>query len=723
MASLQHILHRARRRRFVDDALTRSSFGLAAAAGAGLAVLAVDRLAGLGVPVVAFGVLLAVGALVGVVYAAVTRPQVIAVAVRLDRTLHLKDRLATAEALRTHRVGDHAFAQLVRRDAETTANSIDVKAATPIRLRRIWAGNTVLVAMLWLGIAYLPCMTWAAKRAAGPAEDNQDVVASRDEFVESINAIVEASGDNPALDERTRQDLDALDRLAAQFDATATGPELAQARDQSAARLDAMAERLSEQSQRDLTALDEVARRFRGMQPPGAGAPAPADDLTKALREGDFDEAAGRLEDIRETIDQLSETERRALADHLRQLSDHLARSAEAGNAEAIERQEPLEQALRDQGIDEQGVGEILASGPREQAAIERELRERNIDEQSARALARDLERLLEQQELDRQVEQHAETVADALEEAAEQLEQPSAPPPAPSPQPQDRTPLEPPASPEAQRPQDGHPEGQQPQPRESPSPQEADPRPQPAQRSDQPPPSPGAQEPQRRPGQPDRPPQPTDGVEQPQVERRPTDVPRDTQRPPAPGPPPRAGRPETPQDRQPGAERPSPADALRELAERRRWAEQRQQLGERAHRLARQLVSQGQRWDEPWRQEAPSDLPWSEGDDRGVRPPGLSEALPLEGVEWLDLRGDEVADQVVAEWLDEIGEQPQGKADRGTSRRIRRAREVAERAVNEAAVPARYHELIRRYFGRLGETVDRASASQAPSAKRDAEP
>ena len=178
MASLQHILHRARRRRFVDDALSRSSFGLAAAAGAGLAVLAVDRLAGLGVPVVAFGVLLAVGALVGVVYAAVTRPQVIAVAVRLDRTLHLKDRLATAEALRTHRVGDHAFAQLVRRDAETTANSIDVKAATPIRLRRIWAGNTVLVAMLWLGIAYLPCMTWAAKRAAGPAGRSSAMSAS-----------------------------------------------------------------------------------------------------------------------------------------------------------------------------------------------------------------------------------------------------------------------------------------------------------------------------------------------------------------------------------------------------------------------------------------------------------------------------------------------------------------------------------------------------------------
>ena len=105
------------------------------------------------------------------------------------------------------------------------------------------------------------------------------------------------------------------------------------------------------------------------------------------------------------------------------------------------------------------------------------------------------------------------------------------------------------------------------------------------------------------------------------------------------------------------------------------------------------------------------------------MRRPGLSEVLPLEGVEGLDLRGDEVADQVVAEWLDEIGEQAPGEADRGTSRRIRRAREVAERAVNEAAVPARYHELIRRYFGRLGETVDRASASQAPSAKRDAEP
>ncbi|MHC4446185.1 MAG: hypothetical protein ACYSXF_00070, partial [Planctomycetota bacterium] len=300
MASLQHILHRARRRRFIDDALTRAGFGLAAAAAAGLAVLAADRLAGLGIPVATFGVLLAGGVLVGVIYAAVTRPQAIAVAVRLDRALHLKDRLATAEALRTNRVADNAFAQLVRRDAETTANSIDVKAATPIRLRRIWAGNTVLVALLWLGFAYLPAMTWAEKRPDGPDEDHRDLVASRGQFVESIKAIVAESGDDPALDEQTRQDLDALDRLAAQLEPTAGDPDLVQARDRSAAHLDAMAERLSEQSQRDLTALDEVARRFRGMQPPGAEVPAPADDLTESLRQGDFDEAAGQLDDIRE---------------------------------------------------------------------------------------------------------------------------------------------------------------------------------------------------------------------------------------------------------------------------------------------------------------------------------------------------------------------------------------------------------------------------------------
>jgi hypothetical protein len=146
----------------------------------------------------------------------------------------------------------------------------------------------------------------------------------------------------------------------------------------------------------------------------------------------------------------------------------------------------------------------------------------------------------------------------------------------------------------------------------------------------------------------------------------------------------------------------PSPTGALRRLAERQRSAAESQRLSERMRELARRMAEAEERGGAASPPEA----------EAGSREAGLGgaplrrsgdEPFAPEGTEDLDLGGTEPATPMAGELLG-AGE-GQGPLDREAARRVvREARHVAERAVDESVVPSRYHRLIRRYFGRLGE-------------------
>src|SRR5204862_5579994 len=105
---------------------------------------------------------------------------------------------------------------------------------------------------------------------------------------------------DPALDEQTRRDLAALDKIAEQLGGKAQTPDdVSKARDETAARMNELADRLAEQSQRDLAAGDELARKFSGMD--STGAPKPpmsAEEFQEALKRGDFGAAGEELQKL-----------------------------------------------------------------------------------------------------------------------------------------------------------------------------------------------------------------------------------------------------------------------------------------------------------------------------------------------------------------------------------------------------------------------------------------
>ncbi|HRP63374.1 MAG TPA: hypothetical protein PK400_08790, partial [Phycisphaerales bacterium] len=166
--------------------------------------------------------------------------------------------------------------------------------------------------------------------------------------------------------------------------------------------------------------------------------------------------------------------------------------------------------------------------------------------------------------------------------------------------------------------------------------------------------------------------------------------------------------------------------ESLREAERRRRDAEQRQRLADRLRDESQRIADPGGAGSESAREQQqsipPSAADRSGGSDAGVdgvRTPIDGDERRIEPFETqdVDARSTDEGDpgEVIAEWLSREGATRDGEA--GTrigdaQQRVRQAQRIAERAVNDQAVPSRYHSAIRRYFGRLNETVERAAES-----------
>ncbi len=726
---MDRTIRKASRRIAIDLAARRGALGLLIGSGVGLGALLFDRLAGLALPASLFAAIVAAAVAVAIASALLRPLDRMEAAVRLDRGLGLKDRLGTAEALRQGLVSGE-FAELVRADAVRTAAGLDVAAATPIRIGGPWPVGLALAALLAAAIAWVPPL----RRAPDPEAANEALDERRHEIAGAIDQAV--AGANPdLLDETSRDDIEALDALAKQLAGGDAPPKrLSEARDESAATMEAVADRLDESAQRNLEALDELTRRVTSFEPP-AGAPPPEElaVLLYKLRRGDLEEAARQAEEASAPNPERSPEENRELAESLDSLARHLRRPGmeEPSQQEQHEQVERVLEALKDLGMDEAAAEQALQSEDRR--ALEEALAERGADPETAREMSRDIEELNQDRETREASEALREHLAEALQEAARELEGKDAAPQGedqqdpqrqPGRQEQSQQPEQPGAAEShahqeqqgraEERQQPAH-DGEAQQRQVQPDSGEAE-----SQQEGQAPPRQdgGEQEQQERQSQPQG--TPPEGT-QPDRQRR-----EDEQQ---------AGREaerqqqQTAQDqeqlgrgRRGPAGRPSLPQALRDLERVRREAQGQKalsrELQETARRLADNLTEEErQRLAAQWMQSgraAGSQLE-AVSPDRG-RPPG-DEAL-FDAREDVDLREEDASrpGRSVARWSDPEGGPPDagpGQAAPAAGRAAaQRARMEAEQAVERAAVPSRYHRLIRRYFNKLAEP---APADPAP--------
>ncbi|MCH8210345.1 MAG: hypothetical protein IIB99_03125 [Planctomycetes bacterium] len=686
MTTVQQTIKKARRRLTTAAAIHRTGTAIAVAAGAGLVLLAVDRLANLNIAILVYLAVLGAGLVAGVVHSLMTRPELLAVAVRLDRGLGLRDRLGSAEAIRTGCVQDAGFAGLVQQDAERVAQALDIKSATPIVVTRGWIVAGGLIAALGLGFAFVPPLTRTTRGQdrAHTAEDQAELQQQQQEITQTIQEAI-AAIDDDTLDDRMRDDVSSLQRLAEQLgNEGASSDEVAEARDRSAGELAALADRLAEQSQRNLRAAEAVAERFAGVEP--ADAPMSAQEFAEALRNGEFGEAADLLDELMASKEDLSAEQRSEVAEHLRDMSEQLTEPSDA----AIDEQfDSAREALRDLGLDEQDVDDLLGDETSTDD-LQRALEEADVDEDVAQELVDDIERSKQQQQVDKQADDEARSLSEAMEDVADQLERPE-------PKSSDQPPQ--PESNQLEDQREGRPAEQRSADRSSEQPDATTDEGGVAERREVAVEPAEGEQPQSPPSEPDD----QQSGDQPEREVQERSA-------PPPGEPPGV----QPQPSPDNGSRRSLQEMLRRLAGAQRDADKGQADSRRLRDAARKLADtlseqEKQRFAEQWLREFGSKPGTDDAQRAETSPP---ESPIFRETETVDIGGDEAAKNIIARWLgDEVIEgEPQRTQRSGEV--IRRAQSAAEQAVDQTAVPRRYHELIQRYFGKLDETVQRAASS-----------
>jgi len=706
MGALERMVASAGRRAAIDLALLGAGRGLAIGVGAGLALLVLDRTTALVVPLAAYPIVVAVAVVIAAVFAILGRPSSFDIAVQLDRRLGLKDRLGTGVAIRHGRARGE-LTELARLDAQRVAETVDVRRALPIRLTAIWPVAVMLGVTLAAGVAFLP--TLGAAGAPEPAVTRAALEQQRTEIVETIDETIDAL-DQETLDTVSRQDMETLERLAEQLAEPAVDEiELTRLRDESAATMDEMADRLARDAQRNLEVVDEVTRRFAAAEQPAAPShepPAELGEFLDAVRRGDLGEAAERFDELLQEVDELPAPERDEVARELRELSERLDAQRDPedpANPDASE-VERLREALDDLGVDEQTMNEILDDQDRTPAgdAID--------DPETRRRIIEDLDAARQRQEVGEQADEQRERLAEALQNAADEIERG----PQQQPQPPGQDPDQGPDQVPEQDP--GQDQDQQPSPQQRPGGEQHD------------------EQARREAGEGDPDAQQVPRPDDTAVERRQA-VERSGRKP--------GEQPDGQPGEQPG-EQPSVSELLRQLQRARQDADGKQADSERLREAARKLADtmteqQKQQLLEQWMrmqgtdQDKPGTPPERMGTGRG---PGGEKDSDVPGTaadthppppafEDVDLRDldeqnqqNQQNQQIIAEWLsDEPLDGAPTPAGSGGRAAVRRARNAAEQAVEKSVVPSRYHEFIRRYFGRLEKAVD-----TPPPAKPDAD-
>ena len=700
MSALERMIARAGRRTAIDLALRGAGRGLAIGAGGGLALLVLDRTTGVVVPLAAYAILGAVATAIAIVFAVLRRPSSFDIAVRLDRRLGLKDRMGTGVAIRHDRTRGE-LTELARLDAQRVAQTVDVRRATPIRLTPIWPVALVMGGGLAAGIAFLPALDAAG--AQEPPATRAALERQRTEIVKTIDETVDAL-DQESLDTISQQDLDTLERLARQLgEPTSDEIELARLRDESAATMQEMADRLARDAQRNLEVVDEVTRRFASAELPDAPSHEPPAELREfldAVRRGELDDAAERFDELLQRADELPAPSREDIARELRELSERLDRQPgpdDAGGTDETE-VERLREALDDLGVDEQTIDEILDEP--DPARADRALEEA-LDE-AAHDQTRD-------QTDDQTDDQTGDQISDQTTDQT--TDQTREPPTGPRDESTQQTPDESRADEEIRR-------------RIAEDVATAREKQQVGEQADE-----------QRQRLSKALEQAADELQSQQQQQQPTErVPRPDQ------PDPSGAEQDAGQEGETPGTQPTVSELLRQMQQMQQEAQGKQADSERLREAARKLADtmtdqQKQQLLEQWmrmqgtdqdKPDTPPERLGGRGDPGSEKDGDLLEQQrtrpPPPAFEDVDLRDlDEQIrqnQQVIAEWLSgEPFEGAPAPAGAGGRAAVRRARNAAEQAVEKSIVPSRYHEFIRRYFDRLEKSLD-----TPPTAKPDAD-
>lgn len=378
MTPLEQQIRTVQRRLWFDRWLGCATWSLMVAGLVYAAIVLVQRLFDLPIPLAPIGVGVAATAwLLSVVWAVVLREDKVRAAAALDKAAGLKERLSSGH----YCIGqDDPFARAVVADAQRISASISPRQHIRFHLPQALAasvGSIALAALMFLITPGLLKSTEAKETKQREESVRQAHVAVKREM-EQLREIVEAT---PALED--------LKDEAKQLDAR-TGGQLRRPEDvrmEAAKKIDNLADAVKQKRNNPkYDAMREMQKRLRTLKVP------PSDEvatrkLTKALQQGDFKKAKEEIKALQEQLATLKSENDQEMVKKLSEQLDALSKQLEK-----LAQEEKLADKLAQSGVKKEDVDRLLETlKKKDLEQIKNALQEKGLSEQKAESLAKQI--------------------------------------------------------------------------------------------------------------------------------------------------------------------------------------------------------------------------------------------------------------------------------------------------------------------------------------------
>lgn len=380
MTQLDQKIHVARRRLWLCIWLNVFFWLIAVAAAALAAVVLVQRLFDLPLPLGAIVTLLGSLALaVSIGWSLAKRPTPARAAAALDQAAGLEERLSSGHYCRDTQ---EAFGQAVVADAERLSGSI-----SPRRHIRLSMPEPVPWSILAVLVASLACLVPAGllrhSEAQQAATQSEEVEQARAVVKKEMDAVRKMADTVPALADLS-DELDGLDRKA--------GGRLerpADVRYEAVKRIDNLADAIkNKRDSRKYDAGTEMRKMLRGLEVPDS-ADASTQKLAKSLQAGDFKTAKEEIQSLREQLATLKHDEDKELVAKISRQLDDLAKQLEK-----LAKNEQLDQRLRQAGLEKKDLDRLLRNLKKEDIEqLKKTLQEKGLNQREIQKVVNQLQR------------------------------------------------------------------------------------------------------------------------------------------------------------------------------------------------------------------------------------------------------------------------------------------------------------------------------------------
>jgi len=393
MSVVKEQVARAQRRLTLNTLLEQVSRGAICGGAVWIALLLVQRLLGLAIPL-SYAALAVLLAAVAVVAAGTWRHRVsrLRAATAVDEAAHLKERLSTALAVTGSR---DAFALLVVQDAEQVAATVRVNACIRPRAPKNWHWSAATVAAAVFLTLFLPPLELLNRRSDPKSPQRQQALAEKraveQDLADQLRELHQLAETNSALQELTAD----LPPLEIPENAIVTPEDV---RQEAARQIDNLCQRLESAKEKiQPDAIRETERLLSRLQPePGNDA---ASRTSQELCRGDLQAAADALRQLEQEARRAAQTgdaQATELNELRRKLSNLADQLAELGNDQYLQKE--LENKLGLSRKQAEELAQQLSQMDPQQAAEElnRRLCERGLPQEQIRDILKRFQQKME---------------------------------------------------------------------------------------------------------------------------------------------------------------------------------------------------------------------------------------------------------------------------------------------------------------------------------------